>query len=95
MFLLLFSDEVIVKREKKIERRKEERKCGILPVFLHTVRCYPGAASAAPDVYGPAAVIPDRRLIWTRAVLSNRPRLIEGIRDFPSALYLWVLLWSA
>lgn len=36
----------------------------------------------------------DRRLIWTRAVLSNRPRLIQGIRDFPSALSLWVLLWS-
>lgn len=80
---------------KKGEKRK--RKYYILPVFLHTVRCYPGTACAAPDVFGPAAfaaVSPDRRLIWTRAVLSNRPRLIEGIRDFPSALYLWVLLWS-
>lgn len=76
---------------------KQERNNTALPVFPSTVRCYPETASAAPDVFCPAAfaaVSRDRTLIWTRAVLSNHPRLIKPIRDFPSALYLWVLMWS-
>lgn len=70
---------------------KQERNWTIPPVSLHAVRRHPGTASAAPDVFGPAAfaaVSRDRRLVWARAVLSNRPRLIKGIRDFPSALSL-------
>lgn len=75
---------------KKVKWRKEERDYRILPVFLHTV------TQEQHLLLLMFSVLPSRdmRLIWIRAVLSGRPRLIEGIRDFPSALYLWVLLWS-